>query len=71
MAKLTPTELAELLGKFTNTELFAIDLRHRYAAYEEFPELVDYLQWCAAKKEDNMAEINRLTAIPLKQRGLI
>lgn len=66
--KLTPTELGKLLGKFTNSELFAIKLRHRYAGYEEFPELLDFIQWCAAKKEGNNAEINRLSAIAHQQR---
>lgn len=66
--KLPPKELGELLSKFTNSELWGIELRHRYSGYDEFPELVDYIQWCAAKKENNIAEINRLASIPHQQR---
>lgn len=71
MKRLPPKELTELLDKFTTSELMYLYTSHRYSAYDEFPELVDYLQYCAAKKEGNNAEINRLFPISVKQRGLI
>lgn len=60
MKKLSAQEISDLVNKLSNQELMSIEMRFRYAAHDEYPDLLSFVRWCVACKENNIEEKNNI-----------